>query len=287
MNTPISPVDFTPHSLHTFQSHRARGCTLDLPKKMCVLGDPHLGEGLFNWMHDCQDTVFVSTGLFKKRLGTCNIHFGLQVESEPMHEKMWAEDVNLFLDMHSRDTFWNSDLNPPQQWRCLTVLKMNTTPSRCGNRQKHSINNLVKTLNASNQSIFIQSVYRLDWYQPKRGPTSEMPFFDPEMVTSFVPRHRPAPARKIFHLLLVYSDRPVGSFVKTLIQQAVLGTVPGKPQWFPIYGSDLETLTPKGAFSSPQCLKAKLRVNPMGFKSMLTGNLLQNDEHHKFFGPMM
>ena len=287
MNTSARTVEFSPRSLHTFQQDRSRCCIKDLPNKMCVLGDPNMGEGLFNWMHDCQETVFVGTGIFKKRLGTCNLHFGLQVESEPMHENMWAEDVNLFLDMHSNETFWNSALHPPQKWNCLTVLKMKTSSSRCGNRQKHSINNLVQTLNASNQSMFIQSVYRLDWHQPKKGPKPETFFFDPDMASSFVPRQRPAPARKISHLLLVYSDRPVGSFVKTLIQQSVLGTVPGKPEWLPVYGPNLETLTPKETFSNAQCVKAKLRVDSIAFKGMLTGNLLESDERCKFSGPMM
>jgi hypothetical protein len=191
----------------------------------------------------------------------------------------------LFLDVHSKEQFWSQDIKPQNNWKYLTVLNMNTTRSRRGSHEHNPINDLLKTLNVSNQSILIQSVYHLKWHQPKRGPKPEAFFFDPEMEASFVPRTRPAPARKISHLLLVYSDQPLGSFVKTLIQQHVLGAIPGKPMWQSIYGNDIQTLSSSEAFAHKQCKKAQLGLTATEFQNMLTGNMLHEERHCHYYGP--
>ena len=285
MNTHANQFDFQSQSIRTFQSHRARSCKGQFKKSMCVFGKPELGLGFFNWTHDSQEDLFVYTSLFKKGLGASHLGFGLEVEAEGAEEPVWKEDINLFLDVYSKDDFWSEDIHPPQQWKCMTALKMNTTSARCGGRETQEINKLLQTLNVSNQSILIQSLYRLSWYQPKREPSSDAFFFDPEMEASFVPRHRPAPARRIEHVLLVYSERPLGSFVKTLIAQAILGTIPGKPSWQTIHGRAHQTLSAKDVFSHRQCRKTSLRLNAMEYKRMLTGNLLQPPERGHMFCP--
>ena len=191
-------IDLTQLKMHRFQTARSHACKRDLASKMCVVGDSKLGEGIYKWIHDCQDDLYFSTSIFKKGLGTCNLSFGLEVESEPMDDSLWEEDINLFLDVHSKDQFWSQDIKAKMEWKHLAVLNMTTTRSRRGRHEDNPINDLIKTLNVSNQSILIESHYRLRWHQPKRGPKPEAFFFDPEMEASFVPRSRPAPARKNF-----------------------------------------------------------------------------------------
>lgn len=278
-------VDPTQLTLHHFKTERAHSCKRDLTGKFSVVGDSKLGEGLYKWIHDCQENLFFSTSIFKKGLGTSNLSFGLEVEAEPSDHALWEEDINLFLDVHSKDQFWSQDITAKKDWKYITVLNMTTTRSRRGSHEDNPINDLIKTLNVSNQSILIQSHYRLKWHQPKRGPKPEGVFFDPEMEASFVPRTRPAPARKISHLLLVYSDQPLGSFVKTLIQQNVLGAIPGKPVWQSIRGRELQTMSASQAFGIPQCKKAQLGLNAAEFRNMLTGNMLHEDKRCHFYGP--
>ena len=285
MYTQSNFVDPTQRSLHLFKTERAHTCTRDLTPQLCVVGDSKLGEGLYKWIHDCQENLFFSTSIFKKGLGTCNLSFGLEVESEPMADALWEEDINLFLDVHSKEQFWSQDIKAKMDWNYLTVLNMTTTRSRMGSHEDNPINDLIKTLNVSNQSILIQSHYHLKWHQPKRGPKPPSFFFDPEMESSFVPRSRPAPARKISNLLCVYSDKPLGSFVKTLIQQHVLGAIPGKPVWQPIYGQSIQRLSASEAFAHKQCRRANLILNAVEFQNMLTGNMLHEDKRCHFFSP--
>ena len=70
---------------------------------MCIVGDSKLGEGLYKWIHDCQEDLYFSTSLFKRGLGTCHLSFGLEVESEPMDDSLWEEDIQSILDVHSKD----------------------------------------------------------------------------------------------------------------------------------------------------------------------------------------
>ena len=278
-------IDLNKLKTHHFKTARAHACKRDLSGKMCIVGDSKLGEGLYKWIHDCQEDLYFSTSLFKKGLGTCNLSFGLEVESEPMDDSLWEEDINLFLDVHSKEQFWSQDIQANMNWKHLTVLNMTTTRSRRGGHGDNPINDLIKTLNVSNQSILIESHYRLRWHQPKRGPKPEGFFFDPEMEASFVPRSRPAPARKISNLLFVYSDRPLGSFVKTLIQQHVLGAIPGKPVWQSIHEPQIQRLSSGEAFSHKQCKKAQLTLTATEFQNMLTGNMLHEDKRCHFYGP--
>ena len=278
-------VDPTQLSLHRFQTERAHTCKRDLTGQLCVVGDSKLGVGLYKWIHDCQENLFFSTSIFKSGLGACNLSFGLEVESEPMDDSLWEEDINLFLDVHSKEQFWSQDIKAKLNWKHLTVLNMNTTRSRRSSHEDNPINDLIKTLNVSNQSILIQSHYRLKWHQPRRAPKPEGFFFDPEMEASFVPRSRPAPARKIWNLLCVYSDKPLGSFVKTLIQQHVLGAIPGKPLWQSVHGYDIQRLSASQAFAHKQCRRAQLSLMAMEFQNMLTGNMLHEDKRCHFHGP--
>lgn len=287
MFTESNLVDPTQFKLHHFNTERAHACKRDLTGKLSVVGDSKLGEGLYKWIHDCQENLFFSTSIFKKGLGTCNLSFGLEVEAEPTDHPLWEEDINLFLDVHSKDQFWSQDIKAQKDWKYITVLNMTTTRSRHMPHEDNPINDLIKTLNVSNQSILIQSHYRLKWHQPKRGPKPEGFFFDPEMEASFVPRSRPAPARKIAHLLLVYSDQPLGSFVKTLIQQNVLGAIPGKPVWQTIRGQELQTMSSSQAFGHAQCKRAQLGLTAYEFRNMLTGNMLHEDKRCHFYGPFM
>ena len=285
MFTQSNFVDPTQRSLHRFQTERAHSCKRDLSREICVVGDSKLGEGLYKWIHDCQENLFFSTSIFKRGLGTCNLSFGLEVESEPMNDRLWEEDINLFLDVHSKEQFWSRDIQIKRSWKYLTVLNMTTTRSRRSSNEANPINDLIKTLNVSNQSMLIQSLYRLKWHQPKRGPKPEAFFFDPEMEASFVPRSRPAPARKISSLLFVYSDQPLGSFVKTLIQQHVLGAIPGKPLWHPIHGQSIQRLSVSEAFAHKQCKRSQLTLTAKEFQNMLTGNMLHEEKRCHFHGP--
>ena len=285
MYTQSNFVDPTQRSLHLFKTARAHSCTRDLTAKLCVVGDSKLGEGIYKWIHDCQENLFFSTSIFKKGLGTCNLSFGLEVESEPMADALWEEDINLFLDVHSKEQFWSQDIKAKMDWKHLTVLNMTTTRSRRESHEDNPINDLIKTLNVSNQSILIQSHYHLKWHQPKRGPKPAGFFFDPEMEASFVPRSRPAPARKIVNLLCVYSDKPLGSFVKTLIQQHVLGAIPGKPLWQVVHGKSIQQLSATEAFANKQCKRAHLTLTATEFQNMLTGNMLHEDKRCHFYGP--
>ena len=89
------------------------------------------------------------------------------------------------------------------------------------------------------------------------------------MEASFIPR-KTSTCTKNFDLLCVYSDRPLGSFVKTLIQQHVLGAIPGKPVWQSIHGQAIR-LSAREAFSHRQCKKAQLTLTTSEFQNMLTG----------------
>ncbi len=289
MNTHATDFAFHSNPLHTFQIERAQHCAIKGAQKLSLVGDPTMGEALFHWMHDCQEDLFLTTSLFKKGLGTCNISFGLQVESEPMDDSIWTEDVNLFLDVHAKDQFWSLDLKPPTEWKYLTVLSMRSTSAREGSRKDNPINDLVQTLNMSNQSILLQNVYKIAWYQPTDAPPSDHMFFPPDMLDGYVPKTRPAPARKIHHALLVYSNQPLGSFVKTSIQQTVLGPIPGKPNWKKVHAQQgsFSRMTPQEVFTDRQCVQASLRITTMELHAMLTANLLYKEERgHHFFGPM-
>ena len=185
-----------------------------------------------------------------------------------MDDSLWEEDINLFLDVHSKDQFWSQDIQANMNWKHLTVLNMTTTRSRRGGHEDNPINDLIKTLNVSNQAILIESHYRLRWHQPKRGPKPEGFFFDPEMEASFVPRSRPAPARKI-STVFVYSDKPLGSVRKDVDSAACVGAIPGKPVWQSIYEPQIQRLSSGDAFSHKQCKKAQLTLTALEFQNML------------------
>ena len=121
MYTQSNFVDPTQRSLHLFKTERAHTCTRDLTSQLCVVGDSKLGEGLYKWIHDCQENLFFSTSIFKKGLGTCNLSFGLEVESEPMADALWEEDINLFL-MYTPRSILESRYQSKMDWKYLTVL---------------------------------------------------------------------------------------------------------------------------------------------------------------------
>ena len=278
-------IDPTQTKLHRFKTERAHTCRRNLTENRCVVGDSKLGEGLFKWIHDCQEDLFFFTGIFKTGLGPCNLSFGLEVEAEPMEESLWAEDINLFLDVHSNEQFWSQDIKAKDEWKYLTVLNMTTTRARRGTHEDNPINDLLKTLSVSNHSILIQSYYRLKWHQPKREAIRGSFWGDPEVEKGLIPRNRPAPARKISKQLLVYSDHPLGSFVKTLIQQNILGAIPGKPVWHSIHEPQIHRLSAMEAFSHRQCKKAQLNLTATEFQNMLTGNMLHDDKKSQYYGP--
>ena len=62
------------------------------------------------------------------------------------------------------------DIKAKIDWKHLTVLNMTTTRSRRESHEDNPINDLIKTLNVSNQSILIKH-YHLKWHQPKRVPS--------------------------------------------------------------------------------------------------------------------
>jgi hypothetical protein len=113
-------------------------------------------------------------------------------------------------------------------------------------------------------------------------------FFPPDMLDGYVPKTRPAPARKIHHALLVYSNQPLGSFVKTSIQQTVLGPIPGKPHWKKVHAQQgsFSRMTPQEVFADRQCTQSSLRITTMELHAMLTANLLYKEERGHFFSPM-
>lgn len=156
------------------------------------------------------------TSIFKKRLGTYHLSFGLEVESEPINDALWEEDINLILDVHSKEQFWSQEIKANMYWKYLTVLNMTTTRYRIVSYEDNPINASIKKLNVSNQFILIQSYFHLRWHQPKRGTKPEEFFVETDMESSFIPHSRPVSARKISNLLFVQSDKPLGSFVKTL-----------------------------------------------------------------------
>ena len=66
--------------------------------------------------------------------------------------------------------------------------------------------------------------------------------------------------------------------MKTLIQQHVLGAIPGKPVWQSIHEPQIQRLSSGEAFSHKQCKKAQLTLTATEFQNMLTGNMLHEDK---------
>lgn len=270
--------------LRTFSSTRSHNYDGHANTEICPVGHTEMGMHLSNWMRDCEEDVFFATSIFRNNGGKCNLAFSLEVEADAVEDTQWNEEINLFLDQYSPSCFWNRDLRIKESWKYLSVLKIETTTARHSPRERNSCHKLLNVLNTTNIPIAIQSLYRLQWHQPKRGPKPPFFFFDPCMDT--IPKVKPPPARKIDHLLLVYSDAPIGSFIKSSIVRATFGEIQGRPVWRRSFKSSeaIQLQSPKMAFKDPEYRRDQLRIDAREFQYMMTGNLHIKEDECSHFG---
>ena len=278
----LTSKDFDLRSLQirTFQSTRSHHYTGHANTEICPVGHTNMGMHLSNWMRDCEEDIFFTTSIFRNNGGKCNLAFSLEVEADAIEDASWNEEINLFLDQYSPNYFWNRDLTIKSEWKYLNILKIKTTTARRSPRDRNSCHTLLNLLNTTTTPIAIQSAYHLQWHQPKRVPKSPFLFFEIGLESSHIPTVRPPPARKIDHLLLVYSDAPIGSFVKSSIVRAMYGEIQGQPFWRRTFPSSqvLEISSPKQIFENPDFKRDKLRIDVAEFQYMMTGNLHRDPE---------
>ena len=271
--------------LRTFESTRSHQYTGHANSEICPVGQANMGLHLSNWMRDCAENLYFTTSIFRNKSGKCNLSFSLEVEADAAEDPLWNEEINLFLDQYSPNHFWNRDLTIKKEWAFLNILKIETTSARQSPRDRNSCHTLINLLNTTSSPIAIQSLYHLQWHQPKRGPKPPIFFFDPGMESSHVPSVRPPPSRKIDHTLLVYSDSPLGSFIKSSIVRAIYGEIQGRPAWRKSFKptDSIQLQAAKAIFTDPEYKKDRLRIDVREFQYMMTGNLHLSEEESERF----